>query len=65
VFIEPRSVAADVIPRGLGPDKNMHLDLNSRVSIHTSEGQAVNLSLPQSAKRGTAAAAESDGPAAA
>jgi hypothetical protein len=51
-----------MIPRSLGRDKNMHVDLNARVAVNGSQRYAVHFPCVSSAKRRATGAAETKAP---
>jgi hypothetical protein len=53
-----RRIATDVIPWSPRANKNMHLNLNTRITINATECDSVNLVLVNAAKCGTTLAAE-------
>src|SRR5205085_11035568 len=52
VGLKLASVAADVIPRGARADENVHLDLDSRVTVHAAQCHAMHLAAVGAAQRG-------------
>lgn len=62
VFFELGSVATDVVPRGFGADKDVLLDLNTRIPIDGAECHAVDLVLEHPAERCSADGTESQPP---
>lgn len=53
-----RRMPADVIPRCFGPDEDVHLDLNTWVTVHASERHSVYFSGGRTAQRGATSTTE-------
>jgi hypothetical protein len=51
-------VAANVIPRGFGTDKDVQLNLNARVTVDATESHPVYFAFMDSTERGSTSAAE-------
>src|SRR5262245_38874899 len=56
-------VTADVIPRCLRADEDVHPDLDARIAVDAAQRDAVHLAVVRSAKRRAARAAEAQPPA--
>lgn len=59
---ELRGVSADVIPRSLGANENVHLDLNTWISIDASEGHSMHLAVGYTTQRGSTDSTEAQTP---
>ena len=57
-----RRLPTNVIPRGFGPDEDVHLDLNTRVAVHAPERHSMHFSGNRAAQRTAAMTAEAQAP---
>lgn len=55
--------ATNMIPRSFGVDKNVHFDLDTRIPIYASKGDAMNLAVMYATNCRPAFCAERHGPA--
>lgn len=62
-LLELRRTATDVIPARFGSHEDMHGQLNSRVSVHAAQGDAVHGSVVRATQRGPTDSTESKAPA--
>jgi hypothetical protein len=53
-----RRITANVIPLSFGRDEDVHLDLNTWISVHASECHSVHFSGSYAAQRGAATTAK-------
>jgi hypothetical protein len=60
---ELRSAAADVVPRRLRPNEDVHLDLDARIAIDAAQRHPMHLAVADAAECGAAALAETKAPA--
>ena len=59
---ELRGVSANAIPRCLGANENVHLNLNTWISIDSSEGHSVHLAVGCTTQRGSTGLTEAQTP---
>ena len=57
-----RRIATNVIPRGPGPNEDMHTDLDAGIAIHAAQRNAMDLAVVGAAKGGPAFPAELQSP---
>jgi hypothetical protein len=59
---ELRGLSANVIPRCLGANENVHLDLNTWISIDASEGHSVDVAVGCTTQRSSTSSTEAQTP---
>jgi hypothetical protein len=57
-----RSVAANMIPGGLGTNEDMHVDLNARITVDATESHPMYSAFMSSTERGSTGVAEAQAP---
>jgi hypothetical protein len=57
-----RSDTANMIPRRLGPDEYMHVDLHTRITVNAAESHSMHSAFVSSTQRGSTSAAKAEAP---